>query len=34
LTENLTVRAEATYYDYSGKGLDKTIYGLQGLFKF
>jgi hypothetical protein len=34
LTDNLTVRAEASYYDYKGTGLDKTIYGLQAVFKF
>lgn len=35
VTDNLTVRAEYSYYDYSGKGLDsKSVIGLQGIFKF
>jgi len=34
LTENLSVRAEVSYWDYSGKGHDKTLYGVQGVFKF
>lgn len=34
LTDNLTVRGEVSYYDYKGTGSDKTLYGLQGVFKF
>lgn len=35
LTENLSVRAEYSYYNYSGKGaLDKNLIGLQAIFKF
>ncbi len=38
LTDNLTVRTEITYYDYKDnvyrKGLDKTLYGVQAVFKF
>ena len=35
LSENLTVRAELSYYTYSSaSNLDKTLYGLQGVFKF
>jgi hypothetical protein len=34
LNDNLTVRAEVSFYDFSGKGLDKTLYGLQAVFKF
>jgi hypothetical protein len=33
LTDNLTVRAEYSYYDYKG-GASKSILGLQGVFKF
>jgi opacity protein-like surface antigen len=32
-TENLTVRAEYSYYDYKG-GASKSLIGLQGVFKF
>jgi len=35
LTDNLSIRAELSFYDYSGKGSrDKTLYGVQALFKF
>jgi hypothetical protein len=34
VSDNLTVRAEVSYWDYSGTGRDKTLYGLQGVFKF
>lgn len=35
LTDNLTVRAEYSYYDYKGTGSkDKSLFGLQGIFKF
>ena len=34
LTDNLSVRAELSYYDYKGTGLDKTLYGVQAVFKF
>lgn len=35
VTDNLTVRAEYSIYDYSGKGAkDKNLLGLQAVFKF
>lgn len=35
MTDNLIVRAEYSYYDYSGGPLDsKSLVGLQGIFKF
>ena len=34
LTPNLSVRAEFSYWDFSGSAKDKTLWGLQGLFKF
>lgn len=35
VTDNLSVRAEYSYYDYTGKGLEsKSLFGLQGIFKF
>lgn len=33
VTDNLTVRAEYSYYDYDG-GASKSLFGLQGVFKF
>ena len=33
VSDNLTVRAEYSYYDYTG-GASKSIVGLQGIFKF
>ena len=33
LTDNLSVRAEYSYYDYDG-GATKSFFGVQGLFKF
>ncbi len=33
LTENLTVRAEVSYYDYKDTP-DRTFFGVQGIFKF
>jgi hypothetical protein len=33
LTDNLTVRAEVSYYDYD-KGGSKTLFGVQGIFRF
>jgi len=33
--DNLTVRAEVSFWDYKGAGaLDKTLYGVQAVFKF
>ncbi len=35
LNDHLTVRAEASFYDYQGAGAaDKTLFGLQAVFKF
>lgn len=34
LSDNLSVRAEYSYYDYSGTGGSKSFIGVQGLFKF
>ncbi len=35
VTDNLTVRAEYSFYDYKGTGtLDKSLIGLQAIFKF
>lgn len=35
LNDNLTLRAEVSFWDYSGKGAkDKTLYGVQALFRF
>lgn len=34
VTANLTVRAEYSYYDYTGAGGTKSFFGVQGLFKF
>lgn len=35
VTDNLSLRAEYSFYDYSGKGLSsKSLFGLQGIFKF
>ncbi len=33
VSDNLTVRAEYSYYDYKG-GASKSLFGLQGIFKF
>jgi opacity protein-like surface antigen len=33
VSDNLTVRAEYSYYDYKG-GASKSLFGLQGVFKF
>jgi hypothetical protein len=34
LSDNLTVRAEVSYYDYDGSAGDKTLFGVQAVFKF
>ena len=34
LNDNLTIRAEVSFYDRDNPGLDSTLYGLQGVLKF
>jgi opacity protein-like surface antigen len=33
VSDNLTVRAEYSYYDYDN-GFSKSLFGVQGIFKF